>query len=55
MVVMVHEYIFAVVVKIEKKLTDEEFHWGFAEQYRIAELHKTLLDVHVLPNEIIYN
>ena len=41
-------------IKIEK-LTDEEFHWGFAEQYRVAELHKALLDVHVLPNEIIYN
>ena len=39
----------------KKKLTDEEFLWGFAEQYRVAELHKALLDVHVLPNEIIYN
>ena len=38
-----------------KKLTYEEFHWGFAEQYRVAELHKALLDAHVLPNEIIYN
>ena len=38
-----------------KKLTDEEFLWGFAGQYRVAKLHKALLDVHVLPNEIIYN
>ena len=38
-----------------KKVTDEEFLWGFVEQYRVAELHKALLDAHVLPNEIIYN